>query len=64
MTEAIAEAREIDRALNATRDPGTMRALITRRRLIRSGMAFERAIELIQDDHRIRPAAAGAFRRP
>jgi hypothetical protein len=39
------EARAIDRALNATRDPAEMRRLITRRRLVRAGLAFEAALE-------------------
>jgi hypothetical protein len=45
------EAREIDRALNATRDPAEMRRLITRRRLVRAGLAFEAALQQFEERH-------------
>ena len=39
-----ANARELDRRLNEARDPAEMRALITRRKLVRAGMEFEAAL--------------------
>ena len=52
------EAREIDRRLNASPDPTEMRALITRRRLIRAGLAFEQAIEQVELDHPTGPVGS------
>jgi hypothetical protein len=43
--DSRSEARAIDRALNAARDPEAMKALISRRRLIRAGMTFEQSLE-------------------
>ena len=34
------QAREIDRRLNATRDPAEMARLITRRKLVRAALGF------------------------
>lgn len=39
------EARALDKALSAARDPREMASLISRRRLCRAGMAFERAMQ-------------------
>jgi hypothetical protein len=39
------EARDLDRKLNAATDPAEMARLIGRRRLVRAGMSFERALE-------------------
>lgn len=47
----LTEARAIDRAMNATRDPAEMRALITRRRLVRAGLAFEFAMERLEREN-------------
>jgi hypothetical protein len=44
------EARAIDRALNAARDPREMASLISRRRLVRARMAFEQAMEQFERD--------------
>jgi hypothetical protein len=49
------EAREIDRALNATRDPAEMRRLITRRRLVRAGLAFEAALAVYERRNPVGP---------
>jgi len=49
------EAREIDRALNAATDPGEMRRLITRRRLVRAGLDFEHAMQEFERDNPVRP---------
>lgn len=38
------EARDLDRALNATTDPGEMRTLISRRRLVRAALDFDQAM--------------------
>lgn len=53
MNDPFAEAREIDRALNAATDPAEMRSLISRRRLVRAALDFDRAMELIEIDHPI-----------
>lgn len=53
--DSMTEAREIDRALNVARDPETMRALITRRRLLRAGLEFERVVEEIRADAPVGP---------
>lgn len=44
------ESREIDRALNATRDPAEMRRLIGLRRLIRASLEFQHTIDQIARD--------------
>lgn len=38
------ESRDLDRRLNAATDPAEMRALITRRKLVRAGLEFEQAM--------------------
>ncbi len=48
MQSATAEARELDRQLNAARDPAEMRRLITRRRLVRAGMDFDAAVKRLE----------------
>lgn len=47
----LTEAREIDRRLNATRDPAEMRRLITRRRLVRAALAFEAAMARLEREN-------------
>lgn len=48
--DAMQEVRDLDYRLNAATDPAEMRALITRRRLVRARLAFEHAIEQIRAD--------------
>lgn len=50
-------AREIDRRLNATRDPAEMARLISRRRLVRAAMSFDVAMRRYERDNPIPPAA-------
>jgi hypothetical protein len=42
--DAIHEVRDLDRRLNAATDPAEMRALISRRRLVRAGLDFDFAL--------------------
>jgi hypothetical protein len=49
------QARAIDRRLNATRDPAEMRALITRRRLVRAGLEFEAALRQYEERNPVGP---------
>jgi hypothetical protein len=55
MTELYAESRDLDRRLNAATDPAEMRALITRRKLVRAGLSFERAIRQYERRHPVGP---------
>jgi hypothetical protein len=55
MPENVAGARELDRRLNACTDPGEMKALISRRRLVRAGMDFDRAMEAFERDNPLPP---------
>jgi hypothetical protein len=57
------EARDLDRKLNAATDPAEMRALITRRRLVRAGMAFDHAMQQFERSSPI-PAAVLIDRHP
>lgn len=49
MTTMIEEARRLDRALNAARDPEEMKTLIGQRRLARAGMAFDHAMSAYEE---------------
>jgi hypothetical protein len=55
MTETYAEDLAIARALNATRDPAEMRALIARRKLVRAGLEFEQAVRQYEASNPVRP---------
>jgi hypothetical protein len=57
----IDRAREIDRRLNAARDPREMKAAITARRLIRAGMAFEHAMEQLERRSPVGPIRESFF---
>jgi hypothetical protein len=61
--DSMAEDLAISRALDATRDPAEMRALITRRKLVRAGAEFELAIARYERSSPI-PAAALVDRYP
>jgi hypothetical protein len=51
------QACEIDKALNATRDPTEMARLIGRRRLVRAAMSFAEVMRQFERDNPIPPAA-------
>jgi hypothetical protein len=55
MSELRDESRALDRRLNAATDPAEMRALITRRRLVRAGLAFEQAMQHHEARHPVGP---------
>ncbi len=61
--DAMQEIRDLDRRLNAATDPAEMKALITRRRLLRAGMDFAHAVDELAGPGPIRTADVPRFLR-
>lgn len=57
----VDKAREIDRRLNASRDPAEMAELIRQRRLVRAGLDFEAAMRAFEQAHPTRPDLPDSF---
>jgi hypothetical protein len=53
--DSRSEARDLDRRLNAATDPAEMKALISRRRLVRAACEFEHAMEQYERRHPVGP---------